>query len=206
MTRRTALGLATALLLLAACGGILPTPPPPPRLYRLTPLTGASAAAPTIAAQLVIATPNAPSGLDTERIALARSPISIDFFAGAAWTDRVPLMLQTLIVESLENAGQIRVVARQSPDLRADAILSTDLHHFEAVYGGDGAPETRIALDCRIIRAADRTVIAVKSFAGTARAAENEMPAIVAAFDDAFHAVMHEIALWTAASLGSLGR
>lgn len=206
MNPRALLPIAAALLGLAACGGILPVPPPPPQLYRLTPLAGGSAAAPSVAVQLAVAVPAAPSGLDTERIALSRSPTSIDYFASAAWTDRVPLMMQTLLVELLENAGQVRVVARQSPDLRADAVLTADLRHFEATYGSGGAPEVRVQLDCRIVRMPDRNVIAVKSFGGTARAAANETSAIVAALDDAFHAAMREIAPWAAASLASLGR
>ena len=200
MSPRALLIFAAALQCLAACGGILPAPPPPPQLYRLTPLATAAPAQPTIATQLVVAVPVAPSGLDTERIALSRSPTSIDYFANAAWTDRVPLMTQTVIVESLENAGQVRVVARQSPDLRGDVLLATDLRHFEATYQGDGAPEVRVELDCRLIRTADRSVIAVKRFGGTARAAANDTPAIVGAFDTAFHAAMREVAPWVAGS------
>ena len=206
MNRRALLLMAAALPLLASCGGILPEPPPPPQLYRLTPLAGAAPADPTIMAQLVVAVPIAPSGLDSERIALSRSATSMDYFANASWTERAPLIMQTLIVESLENAGRIRVVARMSPELRADAIFTADLRHFEAIYSGAGAPEVRVELDCRIIRASDRSVIAVKSFGGTARAGENETPAIVAAFDTAVHAAMREITPWTAASLAALGR
>ena len=206
MSRSALLALAVMLLGLAGCGGILPAPPPPPMLYRLTPLAAAAPAQPSVAVQLVVAVPAAPSGLDTERIALSRSPTSIDYFANAAWTDRVPLMVQTGLVESLENGGQIRVVARQSPDIRADAVLAVDLRHFEAVYRGAGPPELRIELDCRLVRSADRTVIAVKSFAGTVRASENGTPAIVAGFDEAFHAAMRELVPWTAANLASLAR
>jgi cholesterol transport system auxiliary component len=206
MTPRALLLIVAALLGLAACGGILPAPPPPPQLFRLTPLASAAPAQPNVAVQLVVAAPAAPSGLDTERIALSRSPTSIDYFATAAWTDRVPLMMQTVLVESLENAGQIRVVARQSQDVRGDVVLAADLRHFEAIYHGGGAPEIRVELDCRLVRMPDRGVIAVKSFAGTARPAENETPAIVAAFDEAFHAAMREIAPWVATNLAPTAR
>jgi cholesterol transport system auxiliary component len=206
MNARTILLLGAALQCLVACGGILPKPPPPPLLYRLTPLATAAPAQPAIAAQLVVALPVAPSGLDTERIALSRSPTTIDYFADAAWTDRVPLMMQTVLVESLENAGQVRVVARQSPEMRGDVLLAVDVRHFEADYNGDSAPEVRVVLDCRLIRMPDRNAIAVKSFAGTVRAAENETPAIVDAFDAAFHAAMREAEPWVAASLAPAAR
>ena len=206
MSRRALLAFAAALIGLAACGGILPAPPPPPPLYRLTPLESAAPAQPAVSLQLAVAVPTAPSGLDTERIALSRSATSIDYFANAAWTERVPLMLQTALVESLENAGQVRVVARQSPDLRADILLAVDLRHFEATYRGAGPPELRVVIDCRLVRMPDRSVIAVKSFAGTVRAGENETPAIVVGFDEAFHAALRELVPWAAASLATLAR
>jgi cholesterol transport system auxiliary component len=206
MNRRALLLCIAALPCLAGCGDILPKPQPPPRLYRLTPLASSSPGQPEFSVQLLVAVPGAPNGLDTERIALSRSPTTLDYFADAAWTDRAPLMMQTLMVESLENAGHIRVVARQSPDLRGDVLLTADLRHFEAIYNGDGAPEVRVVLDCRLVRTSDRTVIAVKRFGGTARAAENETPAIVEAFDAAFHAAMQEAAPWVATNLGPSAR
>lgn len=204
MSPRALLALALALIGLAACGGILPKPPPPPELYRVTPLASGAPAQPTVPLQLVVAVPGTPSGLDTERIALSRTPTSLDYFADAAWTDRVPLMLQAVLVESLENSGQFRVVARQSPDLRADVVLAIDLRHFEATYRGAGPPEVRVELDCRLVHMPDRSAIAVKSFAGTVRANANETDAIVAGFDEAFHAAMRELVPWVAASLANV--
>lgn len=141
---RQAARLLAALALLsfvASCGGILPPPPPPPQLYRLTPLPAGAAAGAPLALQLAVDTPTAPAAFDTTRIALARSPTTLDYFANAAWTDRPGPALQMLMVESLENSGRIRVVTEQSPQLRADAVLMTDLSDFEAVYSGDGPPK-----------------------------------------------------------------
>jgi cholesterol transport system auxiliary component len=199
---------ALALLALAAsCGSILPAPPPPPALYRLTPLAaGTAATGAMVPLQLVVDLPTAPAALDTTRIALARSPTTLDYFANAAWTDRPASALQTLIVESLENAGKIRVVARQSAELRADAVLMTDLRDFEAVYGGNGPPEIRVRFDCRLVKWPDRNVIAVRSFTATVPATANETAAIVAGFDDAFHQTMRALAPWAAQTLAPLAR
>lgn len=202
--RRLVLVLLAATLAqgLASCGGILPKPPPAPQLFRLTPL-GAAASRPQASdAQLVVELPTATASFDTERIALARGANGFDYFADAAWTDRAPAMLQTLILNSLENAGQIRIVAPPSGELRPDAVLQTDLRQFEAVYqGGGGSPTVRIRLDCRLVRQSDRTVLAARSFSGEAAPAGNTTPAIVAAFDEAFHAAMGELAPWAAQNL-----
>ena len=199
------LALAAALsLMLVSCGGILPKPPSAPQLFRLTP-TGETAPPPALTgdAQLFVDMPTAPASLDTERIALGRGALSFDYFANAAWTDRAPALVQTLIIQSLENAGQIRVVARPSGELRPDAVLLTDLRRFEANYEGADQPKVRVRLDCQLVRMPDRTVLAVRSFAGEVLASANDTPHIVAAFDDALHAAMSELASWAAQSLAA---
>ena len=190
----------------ASCGSILPPPPPPPQLYRLTPLPPGTAAGAPLPLQLAVDMPTAPAAFDTTRIALARSPTTLDYFANAAWTDRPGPALQMLIVESLENSGRIRVVTEESPQVRADAVLMTDLSDFEAVYGGDGPPAIRIRLDCRLVRLPERSVIAVQSFTATVPAAANETAAIVAGFDDAFHQTMRSLVAWTAQNLAMPAR
>ena len=197
---------ALLLLLAASCSSILPKPAPPPALYHLAPLPEAPQAHAGIDAQLLVDVPAAPAALDTARIAVSRSAYALDYLADAAWTDRAPLMVQSLIVESLENAGEIRVVARQSPELRADAVLVVDLRRFEAEYQGAGPPEMHVQLDCRLVRMPDRIVLAVKSFDGTARATANDTPAIVAGFNDAFQATMRQLAPWAADSLTTMKR
>jgi cholesterol transport system auxiliary component len=198
--------IAALGLILAACGGILPKPPPAPLLFRLTPTAENAAPAATGDAQLAVELPSAPASLDTERIALARGALSFDYFANAAWSDRAPVLMQTLIVESLENAGQIRVVARPSGELRPDAVLLTDLRRFEAEYQGGDQPTVRIRLDCTMVRMPDRTVFAVRSFAGEAAASANDISHIVAAFDQAFHTAMGGLAPWAAQTLAATRR
>ncbi len=65
---------------------------------------------PHVTAQLVIASPTAPAGLDTERIALSRAPLSLDYFADAQWADRMPFLVQTALVEGFEKSAAIPAV------------------------------------------------------------------------------------------------
>ena len=202
MTARR-LVIAALGALLVSCGGILPKPPPAPLLFRLTPTAETIAPAQARDAQLIVDMPSAPASLDTDRIALARGALSFDYFANAAWTDRAPALVQTLIVESLENAGQIRIVARPSGVLQPDAVLLTDLRRFEADYDGADRPTVRVRLDCRLVRMPDRSVLAARSFVGEAAASANDTGSIVAAFDAAFHMAMGELAPWAAQMLAA---
>jgi cholesterol transport system auxiliary component len=196
--------LAALGLALMSCGSVLPPPPPPPRLFRLTALAAAAAPAPAVDAQLFVDMPWATAALDTERIALSRGPLRFDYFANAAWIDHAPAMVQNLLVESLQDAGQIRVVARPSGELRPDAALQTDLNRFEADYDDAERPEITVRLECRLVRVSDGTVLAARRFEGTGRAAANDTAQIVAAFDESFHAALRALAPWAAQTLASM--
>ena len=91
--------LSSAMALaLTGCASVLGLGPAP-HLYRVSPNSTYQANLPHSAAQLLVDVPSAPAGLDTSQIALSRSAVSIDYFADSAWTDRVPLLVQTALLE-----------------------------------------------------------------------------------------------------------
>jgi cholesterol transport system auxiliary component len=202
--------VVAAAALLTGCSGILPAPAPPPALYRLTAasdfpanpgLANASTGANASPVQLQITAPSAEAALDTTRIALSRSPTSLDYFADAAWSDRLPLVLQARLVDSFANAHRVIAVAGEASAARGDAILTIALRHFEADYGDAGAPRWRIELSADLINAADRKVIATRIFTATADAPHNDVPAIVATADQDWRGVARQIVDWATDNL-----
>jgi len=192
--------LATALAL-AGCGDILPKPAPPPALYRLTAAGNFPSGGAPPSIQLQVEVPNAEAALDTTRIALSRSATTLDYFADAAWTDRLPLMLQGQLLASFQNAHRLLPIAGGASAARGDAILTIELRHFEAQYGASGLPHWRIELDADVVSAADRKVIATRLFTGSAAAAQNNLTAIVESADQAWREVAMQIVDWAADAL-----
>lgn len=171
---------------------------PAPHLYRVTPKSTYPANLPHPPAQLLVDVPLAPAGLDTSRIALSRSAVSLDYFADSEWTDRVPLLVQTALLESFENSKAITAIDRESAGLRADFILKTEIRHFEALYESpNGAPDVWVAIIARLVNLSGRDIVAQASFERHERATANEIPQIVLAFDEALGGVMEDIVLWT---------
>jgi cholesterol transport system auxiliary component len=116
-------------------------------------------------------------------------------------------MVQSLIVESLENTGRIEAVARDTLELRADALLMPDLRHFEAEYSGNAdVPVVRVEFGCRLVKMPERNILAIKVFSATAPAARNDVPAVVDAFNQAFHDAMRQVGPWVAANLAPISR
>jgi len=192
--------LAVLALTPASCSGLLPQGAAPPKLYTLTPASDFPADGIRVSWQLLVDVPASPAALDSERIALSRGPTTIDYFADAAWTDRAPLMLQSLLVQSFENSGRIGAIARESLALRADYILLAEVRDFEAEYAGAAAPVAHLQLGVKLIRMPDRAIVAQQRFDATAPAAANQMPAIVEAFNTAFHQAARQIVDWTLAT------
>lgn len=192
-------GLA-ATLMLAACGNILPQPAPPPALYRLTPAAD-FAPGPQVAAQLAVEAPLAEAALDRTRIALARSPTTLDYFADAAWTERLSPMVQSLLIASLDNAHRLAAVGPPSTVIRADAVLVTELRHFEAIYRDTATPRWRIELEAKLIKVPERTILSDRRFTAEEEVPRNAVPAIVDTADSTWRSVAKDVADWTAATL-----
>jgi cholesterol transport system auxiliary component len=150
------------------------------------------------AGQLLVDVPLAPAGLDTARIALSRSAVSIDYFADSEWIDRVPLLVQTALLDSFENSKAITAIDRESVGLRADLILQTEIRHFEALYDSrDGLPEVWVAINARLVDPSGREVVAHAAFERRKQAQGSDIAQIVLAFDEALGGVMEDIVLWT---------
>ena len=121
--------MATALVL-GACGSILPVPTAPSTFYNLSPKSTFSQQLPEVAWQLVIEEPLAAGGLNSSSIAFRPTPLELKYFKDVRWTERVPRMVQTLLVESFENSGTIVAVGRQAIGLLRSAVaeLQHSLH------------------------------------------------------------------------------
>lgn len=174
---------------------------PAPHLYRVTPKSTYPANLPHPSVQILVDVPLAPAGLDTTRIALSHSAVSIDYFADSEWTDRLPQLVQTALLESFENSRAITAIDRESIGLRADFILKTEIRHFEALYDSpNGPPVVWVAIITRLVAPSGREIVAQSSFERREQASANEIPRIVVAFDEALGVVIKDIVVWTASN------
>ena len=195
--RRRLLVMAAAALALAGCGGLFPSPPPR-QLYQVSPEIVFRTALPHVGKQLLVDLPLAPAGLDTDRIAVSRSPLSLDYFADSQWTDRAPLLVQSALVDAFEKSRALAGVGREGFSLRADFVLHTELGHFEAVYDAPaGPPQVRVAFDLQLVRMPQRAIIAQTRLVREAPAAGTTVPETVRAFSTALGAAAEAAVVWT---------
>lgn len=201
LRRRTLLarGFAAAGIagLTAACSQ-LPIGKPPPQMYTLTPKSTYPADLPEAPWQLAIERPTAPAGLSSARIAVARQPLTLDYYSGVAWVDDAPNMVQRLMVESFENSRKIIGVGRDGVSFRSDFTLKVELREFQAEYF-DGAeiPTINVRVNVKMVQMPQRTIMASQGFEIRRQAPSNKMSDIVLTFDAALGLVLRDVVVWT---------
>ena len=190
-------------------------PPPAPQLYVLRPTLPPVPAGAPVPWQLIVALPDAPGSLDTPRIALNPTPTTMDYYANAAWQDRVPVLLQSLLVQAFENTRRIPVV-RDTVGLSANYILLTEIRDFQARYEGGAAPppanaaqpapvtplpgsaqRVMVQLEAKLIAMPARRIVANLNSSADAMAASNSVESVVLAFNDAVGRAIGQIVTWT---------
>ena len=186
---------------LAGCSSVFQGKPPP-KLYTLSPVRDFPPTLPKVNTQLLVDVPTADGAIDTERIALMRNAVSVDYFADAAWTDRAPVLVQSLLVESFENTDKVGAIARDSVTLRADYVLMSDLRDFDAVYGNGAAPTIRVRIGLKLIHSDNRRIIGQREMQASADAGQDAIIPIVEAFDKALHQVISDTVTWALTSIG----
>jgi len=195
---RAALGAALLVALggLAACSTLNPTAP---NLYTLTPRATTDAAVPKVDWQLLVESPVAAAGIDSPRIALARTPTSLDYFADVSWADRAPSMVQGLIVQSFEDSGRIVSVGRDTVGLRSDFVLKSELRDFQAEYASPtaAAPDrVHVRLSAKLVAMPRRTIEAGETFEATVPVRGRAFTDVIAAFDEALGRVTGALVGW----------
>lgn len=187
-----------AIVGLGGCNSLIPgAERDPPKLYDLSPKSTFAPDLPKAHWQLVIETPVAAAGLSSARVALKRTPLQLEYFARVAWTDTAPRMVQTLMVESFENSGEIVSVGREDAGLRSDFVLKTELREFQAEYkNGEGQPQIRVRINAKLVQMPERKIIASKTIEKLIPAEANAMKAIINSFDEALGKTLRALVEW----------
>ena len=175
---------------LSACGGGAPAS------YDLEAAIPPHVRAGKIRGVLVVNEPTATASYDSDRIVIRTGVDQLAYLAGAQWSDRLPRLVQTRLIETFENARLLKSVGR--PGLTADNSLALDLRHFEIDVTTNQA---RVEIAARIVSDQTGRPIAAQVFSGSAPAPKTGDGVAAAALDQALREAMQRIVAWTAAKI-----
>lgn len=197
--------VALALPLLAGCSalGALGDVSQPLNVFDLqapvTPQIRGSAAPRDVVVEL----PETSGVLSTDRILIKPDALQAQYLPDVRWGDEVPVMLQTLMLRTLENTNGLRYVGRRPLGGSGDFAIVTELTDFQASLSADDSASVTIRMISRMVREEDVRILSSRTFTATVPAASLDDADLVTAFDAAADAVLLEFADW---ALGALGR
>ncbi|MFN0264162.1 ABC-type transport auxiliary lipoprotein family protein [Tepidamorphus sp. 3E244] len=191
MRKYRSIGLVAACWLLAGCSVVQG---PPPETYDLTAPTEFSGKVGSTRAQILIANPTSVSVLDSERILLRPEPSVVTYLKGAQWTDKLPKLLQTRIVQSFENTGRVRAVGRPGEGLLINYQLVLDIRNFEVDTATGLAV---VAIGVKLMNDRNGRVLATRQIGGQASIYGTSNDEMVDALDSASQAAIDQLVRWT---------
>ena len=125
---------------LTGCASLLPKPVAAPTLYALqatlTPAAASSKVAsatlatlamPPAAATLLVNTPRADAGFDSQHMMYVREPYKLEYFAHSEWVDTPARMLTPMIVWTVGKAGVFKAVVPSSIAATGELTLDTEI-------------------------------------------------------------------------------
>jgi cholesterol transport system auxiliary component len=200
--------IVTPLVMIAACtGSLFESDVPASTKYVLATAPAAASAGSSVSSRkdISIGRPDVAPGLDTQRIAVLNGR-QLDYYRGATWGGSTNEMLQTFLVNSLEDQRLFRSVTAEQARVAGDYVLDIEVRDFQAEYSNEQqAPEVRVTIYGRVIRVADRELAGTVSASVQRRATDNRMGAVVAAFESAAQQAALEIGQKTAAAIDGDG-
>ncbi len=166
--------------------------------YDLTPAPGSTSGRRS-GRTLLVARPDAPAGIATDRIMVKPGAAAITYLPNARWADELPAVVQSLLIRSIAGTGRMGYVGPSEGGPVPDLALLTRVDAFQIDVAGE-AISARIDISLTLLRDADQRVLKTRVFRNQVAAASDEPSAIVAAFQALLDTLLPEMADWVAAS------
>lgn len=180
---------------LTGCGKFLDPGPPLPRVL-LNPELSTSPANAVASQQILVVRPEAGNDIDTERIAAIFDGLKVKYLGNARWVAPAPVMMQRLMVDSLESAGYFTGVGDEASGLTSQLRLSMDIRRFHLRYDSAAKPVAEVAMTLRLVDLRTGTSLGFTRVETTQPAQGEDLRELVAAFNTAVSRALKQATDW----------
>jgi cholesterol transport system auxiliary component len=144
--------------------------------------------------QILISQPTALKALDSQNIVVQPEPGTIEYLAGAQWSDRLPEIVQSKLVEAFDRSGRVGGVGRPGEGLAIDYRIMADIRNFGiSKTGGDHA---EVELNVKVLNDRNGVVRSSRTFTASVPVTGTGNDAFASALDQAFDQVSVDIVSW----------
>jgi phospholipid/cholesterol/gamma-HCH transport system substrate-binding protein len=166
-------------------------------VFDLSPVRNFPGTVKPIKAQMVVPEPTALVMFQTQKVLLTADG-ETSALENAQWSDALPKMIQEKIVQSFENASDLRTVSLPADGLNADYQLLIDLHSFQLV--SEGAPIAQVEFSAKIL-AQDGRIVNARIFRASAPGKGTDALQATAALNEAFGKAAAELVTWASGAI-----
>ena len=146
---------------------------------------------------MLVNEPAALQSLSSQQILVKDDSGAISFLGGGQWADNLPRLIQTRLINTFENASQLRGVARPSSGAAADVQLISELRRFEIATPGN---EAVVEISAKIVSDQTGRIVNGRIFRARVPASAVDAPNAARALDEALSGVMLDIVRWVSGS------
>lgn len=143
--------------------------------------------------QLYVPEPSALTALDQAKITVRGTITEGSELSSAQWPDVLTKVVQMRVVQSLENAGYTRVLARSLDGVTADYQLVLDVRRFQ--LSAEPEPRVEIEYGAKLIAGGGK-IVGARMMRASAAVAAIDLKTIGAAFDSAFAETQRDLVPW----------
>lgn len=144
--------------------------------------------------QLLIDQPVASSPIDSDRVVVRPTPDTVATLKGAQWSEPLPRLLQTRMLQSFESGRALIAVGRPGSGIEARYMLASEIRHFELdIENGEAVVEISV----KFVATDSGKVVATRVFSARAPGSAKEPGAAAAALNTASSKVIDDIVAWT---------
>ncbi len=143
--------------------------------------------------QMAVTEPVASSPYDSERIVVTTGPGEVAYLKGAQWIERLPRHLQTMMIQSFENARLLRSVGRPGERFVAQVSLNSEIRRFDIDVS---SREAIVEISAKIVAESSGRIVAARIFSARVPGGAQDGKAASAALDEALARTLREIVAW----------
>lgn len=184
---------------LAGCTSVLVPEPAALNTYELTTPAAISGLSRSRSKQVLVIEPKTIKLLDTQDVVVRTGGQSVEYLGGAQWADRLPVLVQKGVQQSLENANIFGGVGVPGQGLAIDDQIVLDIRDFSIIVVGSA--KARVSIFAKIINDRNGTVRSQRLFVAEVPTRSTEGAVAVQGLDTAFQQVADEMTRWVASIL-----
>jgi ABC-type uncharacterized transport system auxiliary subunit len=174
-------------LLAAACGGSRPT-----HHYTLELLSGSTASASPVPADLLIGRITAPAILRDDRIVYRTGSSQLDVYDYHRWAEMPAPMLESLLLRQFRARGRFRSVQPMRSNTRGDFVVRGHLYDLSEVSGG--ALSARVVMELELAEHPSGRAVLARYYEKSEPVTGKEVKDVVEALNRAVQASLSDFA------------